>query len=159
MICCYLDFDGVLHDECVYSSRAAGIFIATPGRTLFEWMPILEELLAPHPDVKIVLSTSWVHVKGFNFAKRKLSLSLRARVVGTTYDRSLSSIDFVRVPRGRQVLNDVERRKPESWFAIDDDDYRWPQEYRDRLVRTSGDTGLNDPEVQAAIREILRKAQ
>jgi hypothetical protein len=61
----YLDFDGVLHDGEVYVRRGVGPCVATPGRVLFEWMPILEELLAPHPDVAVVLSTSWVRVYSF----------------------------------------------------------------------------------------------
>lgn len=56
---CYCDYDGVVHDDAVYWSPNMGIHMRTPGRTLFEWLPLLEELLAPHPEVKIVLSTSW----------------------------------------------------------------------------------------------------
>ena len=52
----YLDYDGVLHHENVLLDRKQGIHIGTNvptaiGRTLFEWMPILEQLLAPHPNV------------------------------------------------------------------------------------------------------------
>lgn len=54
----YLDYDGVLHDEQVFFHPKRGIYMKTPDRILFEWMSILDELLRPHPDVKIVLSTS-----------------------------------------------------------------------------------------------------
>ena len=84
---CYCDFDGVTHDDAVYWSRHGGIQMRTPGRTLFEWLPVLEELFAPYPDLKIVLSTSWVRVKGFDFAKRQLTPGLQARVIGATFHR------------------------------------------------------------------------
>jgi hypothetical protein len=54
----YLDFDGVLHDDAAYCSPDRGMYLDTPGRTLFEWMPILDELLAPYPELRVVLSTS-----------------------------------------------------------------------------------------------------
>lgn len=73
---CYCDFDGVLHDDAVYCSRGEGIHLRTPAKTLFEWPFILEQLLAPYPDVKIVLSMSWVRVKRFSFAKAQLPAGL-----------------------------------------------------------------------------------
>jgi hypothetical protein len=69
----YLDFDGVLHDEEVYWHPKHGIYLRTPGRMLFEWEPILEKLLSSHPNIKIVLSTSWVPMRSFNYAKSRLS--------------------------------------------------------------------------------------
>ena len=41
----YLDFDGVVHDDAVYCHPKRGIYVSTPGRTLFEWSYILEELV------------------------------------------------------------------------------------------------------------------
>jgi hypothetical protein len=83
---CYVDYDGVVHVNSVYQSPKRGIYIgSTPGHTLFEWLPILDELLAPYPDVKIVLSTSWVRARSFEYAKSKLPPSLQARVIGATF--------------------------------------------------------------------------
>lgn len=152
----YLDFDGVLHDDAVYWSPARGIYIKTPGRTLFEWMPILEELLMPYQEVKIVLSTSWVRVKNFEFAKKHLSPALQTRVVGATYHRrEMRGKGFELLPRGVQVWSDVVRRKPTNWFAIDNDDINWPVWCRDKLVKTEDRFGLSDPAVQLAVRAML----
>lgn len=155
---CYLDFDGVLHDDDVYWSPKRGIFIKTPGRLLFEWTPILEELLEPHPDVKIVLSTSWVRVKNFEFAKKHLSSKLQSRVIGATYHRrEMRGKEFENLPRGLQVWGDVLRRKPKSWFAIDNDDAAWPAWCRDKLVKTEDRDGLSDTAVQKAVRAMLEQ--
>jgi hypothetical protein len=96
---CYLDFDGVLHDEEVFWHPRRGIYLKTPGRTLFEWLPILDELFAPHPDVKIVLSTSWVRARSFYFAKKQLTPRLQERVIGATYHRRhMRQEEFIRLP-------------------------------------------------------------
>jgi hypothetical protein len=66
---CYLDFDGVLHSDQVYVSPHFGIQVQADGGALFEWAHILDELLEPHRDVSIVLSTTWVAQFSFEFAR------------------------------------------------------------------------------------------
>ncbi|MGS0742310.1 HAD domain-containing protein [Glaciimonas sp. GG7] len=152
----YLDYNGVLHDGMVIRNRKRGMYITTPERSFFEWMPILEDLLAPYPEVKIVLSTSWVRALGFDATRQELSETLRSRVIGSTFHHpKLLQSEFDLMPRGMQILNDVEQRKPSSWFAIDDDAFGWPAGHRDRLIETKGHTGLSDPEIQDAIRKML----
>lgn len=154
----YLDFDGVLHDEAVYFHPRRGIYIETEERTLFEWMPVLEKLLAPYPDVSIVLSTSWVRVRDYAFARKQLSPSLQARVIGATFhSRVMQKEEFARKSRGQQIVEDVARRVPASWFALDDDYLDWPKNLVDKLIRTYGDKGISDPAVQASIRRMLAK--
>jgi len=153
----YLDFDGVLHDDAVYWHPKRGIYMRTPGRTLFEWMPTLENLLIPYPDVSIVLATSWVRVRSFNFAKKQLSASLQSRVVGATFHhREMRKDEFAHTPRGVQILRDVRRREPQSWFAIDDDDLYWPSPYKGNLIKTDGSLGISTLEIQHAIRMKLQ---
>jgi len=151
---CYLDFDGCLHDSKVYCTAGVGIHIRTPGRTLFEWMPILEELFAPYPDVRIVLSTSWVASQNFEFARDRLSPELRRRVIGSTYNEDNLRY-FDAWPRGRQVYSDVQIRRPDYWFAIDDDVSGWPSVAEKHFIRTNGGEGISNTEVQARIRQAL----
>lgn len=126
----YLDFDGVLHDSEVWFNPKRGAYIDTSGRSLFEWAPILEQLLEPHPDISIILSTSWVRVRSFNRAKYSLPTPLRDRIIGATFNRgTMQSEDFELLTRAEQILRDVRRRRPQSWFAIDDDDLGWPDMY------------------------------
>lgn len=152
----YLDFDGVLHDDAVYYHPKRGIYLNTPNRELFEWAPILESLLEPFPDWSIVLSTSWVRVRSFEFAKNKLSKGLRSRVIGATFHhREMQKLDFDMLSRGYQICADVNRRKPDSWFAIDNDAEGWPSQCRDRLVLTKDRFGISEQSVQEAILEML----
>lgn len=97
----FLDYDGVLHPDAAYlvkgrpELRAAG--------TLFMWAPILEEALAPYPDAKIVLSTSWVPVlKSFSRARAFLPAMLQARVIGATWHSAM-----VRHPEGSTMEQSI----------------------------------------------------
>jgi hypothetical protein len=144
---CYLDYDAVLHDGNVLRNRTRGMTIKTPGRTFFEWMPILDDLLAPYSDLKIVLSTTWVRELGFREAKQDLSASLNERVIGATFlHPKILKADFDTMPRGMQIWGDVERRKPTHWFALDDDAFGWPAWCKEHLIQTSDQLGLSDPQ-------------
>lgn len=155
-VICYCDFDGCLHDDAVFWHPKRGIYMGTSGRVLFEWMPILESLLTPYPDVKIVLSTSWVRMRDFRFAKSQLSPSLQARVIGATFhNRAMRKDEFDQMSRGAQILADVERRHPQRWFAIDNDGVGWPEHLREHLVLTQDQLGLSEQGVQEQIQKIL----
>jgi hypothetical protein len=143
----YLDFDGVLHHEDVWWHPRSGAFIKTPGYQLFEHMPLLEAALEPYPDVRIVLSTSWVRVRRFSRAVKRLSPSLRARVVGATFHTRMNLENFEALPRGVQILNDVGRRQPRDWLALDDDAEGWPATHREHLIHTDEVLGVSAPAV------------
>ncbi len=116
----------------------------------------LVELLAPYPDIKIILSTSWVRVRDYNFAKSKLPPALQARVVGATYhSREMQKFEFDNMSRGAQIYADVQRRNPANWLAIDNDDNFWPAHCRDHFIKTQDELGLSDTEVQTSIRARL----
>lgn len=137
----YLDFDGVLHH-------------ADAPHILFQHTPLLEMLLAPYPNIKIILSTSWVRVYGCTKAANQLSPSLHARVIGATFHSAMDEHQFAQAPRGMQVWGDVLRRHPKDWIALDDDDLGWPKWCRDKYVKTNAHDGISDPLVFA---EIARK--
>lgn len=139
----YLDFDGVLHHEDVWWHPRRGAFIKTPGYRLFEHIALLERVLAPFPEIDIVLSTSWVRFRGYSKTVKRLSPVLRERVVGATYHTGMNRDSFAALPRGIQVLNDVARRKPRQWLALDDDAPGWVPEYRKHLIQTDPALGLS----------------
>jgi hypothetical protein len=153
---CYLDFDGVLHSDQVYVSSALGIHMEARGRALLEWAPILDELLAPYPDISIVLSTTWVAQFSFEFARDVLPEGLQKRVIGATYGpENLRYFDAW--PRGRQVTSDVQVRKPDAWFALDDDSSGWPASATSHVIQTVGATGISSLSIQAAIVRTLNR--
>lgn len=141
----YLDFDGVLHHENVLWDHKRGAHAGAPGFPLFEHAPLLAELLAPYPQLHIVLSTSWVRKYGCYDSAKRLPLTLRERVIGATFHSAMNEDAFVRKPRGQQVVEDVMRRRPRSWLAIDDTDEGWPVELRDHVFITDERLGLSAP--------------
>lgn len=149
----YLDFDGVLHHEDVRVYRGRGIVCS--GGPLFEHLPVLVELLAGHPGVRIVLSTSWVRMRSYSFARRQLG-PLVGRVVGATFHSHMRKDEFVQLSRGMQVWADVVQRGAQHWVAIDDEVFGWPAWCRDRLVASDPVRGLGMPQVRDALAAALR---
>lgn len=153
---CYLDFDGVTHFAPVYWNKERGMHFDEPRHNLFEWAPLLKDLLGQFPEVEIVLSTAWVRAQGFDYAKSMLPLALQARVIGATFDNRFNQeLDFDLMPRGLQVFGDVVRRRPSAWFAIDNDGQGWPQVCSNQLIKTDDSRGLSEPMVQDALLKML----
>jgi len=154
----YLDFDGVAHPSDVWWSRSRGAYLdgklVAQGHRLFEHCDMLERQLQPYPDLAIVLSTSWVRTYSFSGAARRLPKSLRDRCIGATYHSKMHRDSFARMPRGLQVLDDVRRRRPRRWLALDDVDDGWGDE-RGNLVLTHDVDGIAHPPVLADLRTKL----
>jgi hypothetical protein len=153
----YLDFDGVLHPDAVYMRPGKGPYIdRPPGHKLFEHAELLERVLLPYPDVKIVLSTPWLRIyKSVAKVSRRLTPDLRARVIGAASHVSMHP-ELLRQPsRSMQIWSDVLRRQPRDWVALDCDYLLWPTCYRDKLVRTNEILGISAPFVLAKLRAKL----
>jgi hypothetical protein len=157
--CIYLDYDGVVHGGGATRHRKPpNIRPELPGHELFEHLPIVQSLLEPYPAVRIVLSTSWVRALDFGRAKNYLTPDLQQRVIGATYHRRLMlRREFDDTPRYKQILQDVERRRPHRWLAIDDDFGegvpKWAWAY---FVQTPSTQGLG---CQAAVEELKRRLE
>jgi len=171
----YLDFDGVLHHHDVRWRKKGGAYLEPAGFTLFEHAQLLEDWLRPYPQVRIVLATSWVVRYHCYRAARRLPEALRARVIGGTYHSHVAGADederqayggrrrnprvdaFCAKPRGVQVAEDAQRRKPSAWFALDDDDENWPASSRSCLVKTDPALGLSAPDIAGKVAEHLQR--
>lgn len=140
-----LDYDNVLH-PCDAFRTHGGIRAADPDAKLFQFAPLLEQMLLPFPELRIVLSTSWVEVLGFTRARDRLPLtSLRDRVVGATYhSRDPVAPFWGRTTRGAQVRRYVERHHLQDWVAIDDRE----DGVEKHLVKCRPGIGLGDGAVQ-----------
>lgn len=153
----YLDYDGVLHHEnCLWHPRKGAYLVAPERYSLFQHAPLLVEVLAPYPAVQIVLSTSWVLRYGCSATTKRLPPALQARVIGATFpSRHMRDDDFRYLPRGQQVFEDVLRRRPRGWLALDDNEEGWPQEHAHRHVHTHMYEGIGDLDVQAELERKL----
>jgi hypothetical protein len=153
----YLDFDGVLHPEAVYWHPKRGVHLGagTEGHQLFEHAALLESLLEPYPDLRIVLSTSWVRQFRFSGAARRLPVGLRRRCIGATFHSRMDEGEFESMGRGQQVMNDVGRRFPRAWVALDDCTDGWPAHVRGQVVITHLMEGIAHPPVTEVLRHRL----
>jgi hypothetical protein len=156
----YLDFDGVLHHEDVRWHTNVGPYYASTvpeHYKLFQHVALLEKLLKPYPDVCIVLSTSWVVRYGMARAGKNLSPALRCRVIGATFHSRMDREEFLSKPRGQQVTEDVLRRVPARWLALDDDPRGWACWTVDHYIRTNEHEGISDPAVLRVLTTRLRE--
>jgi hypothetical protein len=151
----FLDYDGVLHPDKAYQTRR-GIVLRCDGHDLFEHAELLTQLLQPHGGVKIVLSTSWVRVLGYDRARERLPQTLQDRLIGATYHSTMEEW-FPGLPRYKQILGYVRRHALDDWIAIDNDAIGWPEDQADRLVHTDDWGGLGDQAPQQKLIEWLSK--
>ncbi|MBB5417065.1 HAD domain-containing protein [Paraburkholderia atlantica] len=141
----FLDYDGVLHRGDAYVTPD-GVVSSAPGTIeLFEFAPVLLELLEPYPHIEICLSTDWCFRFGFERARDALPLAgLRQRVTGATYEAEfVDAALWPTLQRGAQILRYVRRHGIVSWLAADDR-RDGVHGYYDRLVHCQTEAGLGD---------------
>lgn len=150
----YVDYDGIFHasDVRVTPEEPLRPRVYERGeptdQPLFRFMSLLELLLAPYPELKIVLATSWVRVFGYEFAVEQLSPGLRARVIGATTFPARTRFDSIAI--------DAEGRGLTRWLALDDDLCGWPEDRRYQVVApTNPVLGLAQPGVAAELAAML----
>lgn len=152
----YLDFDGVLHHEDVWWHPRIGAYLRAPDEfKLFQHLGLLEQLLAPYPELRIILSTSWVRRYGCTGTAKNLGPRLRQRVIGATFHSRMNEAVFAEIPRGQQVWADVQRRRPRDWIALDDCPDGWPAESEGKFIKTHQHHGISEPAVLAEFRQKL----
>ena len=151
----FLDYDNVLHPCDAYRTRH-GIRLTDPRATLFQFAPVLDELLSPYPQLRIVLSTSWVEILGFIRARDRLPLpSLRDRVIGATYhSKHPAAHRWSQLSRGVQVRRYVARHRLQGWVAIDDREDGFVG-VESHLVKCEPGIGLGDGAVQCRMADRL----
>ncbi len=162
----FLDFDGVLHPNAVYAIPNQPLQLKAYGE-LFMHAPILEEALAPYPEVKIVLSTSWVRALGYNRTLKKMPAKLKEQVIGATWHKQMrhgGQDPFNHMSRYEQIAWHVRRNGVKRWLAIDDlhsgdEVHLWPESHRHLLVLTEQANGLNCEETIADLNTKLMEIQ
>ena len=155
----FLDFDGVLHTDCLYHDDDPHHIHGKP----FEYAGRLADVLDAHPGVEIVFSTSWQYRESTEDLRIYLPPRLAERVVGGTADDVAQEYldsrktgwmgTFSRAPgavsfHDRQSLAEGWMRacRPGApWLSLDDDTFRFG--YRcPRLLHCQG--GFLAPEAE-----------
>jgi hypothetical protein len=142
----FLDFDGVLHGTGMIHEIdfSADTIVLPPA--CFQHVAALASALDPFPDVKIVVSSSWRTL--YELESLRLLLGpLGPRVIETTGRNERT--------RFGEIESYLSRRRPCDWLAIDDDDWGWPADLRDHLVRPDHTVGLSGGDLQQ-VQERLR---
>jgi hypothetical protein len=111
----FVNFDGVLHVGRA-SMDEEGVVSLNTGRSLFEFAPLLIELLKPYPSVELVLTTSWLMTLSPENVIALMPHELARRVVGTTH--------HVR-PRLSDVLNGTHRGFVIKYYALSNHLWHW----------------------------------
>jgi hypothetical protein len=160
----FVDYDGTLHSGHALLDAAGQVTLDSGGQ-LFEYAPLLVEILEPYPDVEIVLTTSWLRAMPTEKVMSYLPPELARRVVDTTRGR---------IARFSHVRNGTERtdiiacyalgKRLKNWLAIDDSVYgayyfgREPGELVRNFVLLDSTRGITDEVAQQRIREWLAGA-
>ncbi|WP_342959742.1 HAD domain-containing protein [Paraburkholderia azotifigens] len=157
----FVDFDGTLHVGNAYIDENDEISLDT-GRPLLEFAPLLSELLAPYPDVAIVLTTSWARRLSEERVSAYLPAELRPRVVGTTRDiKPRRSYVHDGTERTHVIISYVYGKCLKNWLAIDDAVFgaerfgREPGELVDHFLLLDPARGISDDSAMQRISEWL----
>lgn len=134
-----LDFDGVLHPQ-MPSSAAEQV-------PPFCWLPVLAEVLAPHPDVCVLVHSSWRYVYSPDELRDILD-SLAPRFVGTA-------------PRGPRYDSVLWWLQLNPRFAsvriLDDDASEFPTPPPAELILCDPRMGVSDVHVKTTLTAWLER--
>lgn len=136
----FCGFDGVLHAQ-----RATSVPFGVRPARLFEWLDVLEALLAPHDDAFVVVHSRWRS----EWTDSELAMPLQR--LGS---RFLGSVP--KGPRYASILQWLERnRSVSSYRILDDEAKEFPHPPPAQLVLCHPDTGIYDRRVRQQVREWL----
>jgi len=127
----FLDFDGIFHP----AGGPSGAVLP------FEWLPILEQLLTPWPDVRLAVHSTWRYLYKPD-ELRELLGSLGPRFIGAAPlgPRAESILWFLQ-------LNPVIT----NYLILDDAPSEFPADFPGSLVICEPLLGISAPQIQAQI--------
>ena len=146
----FLDFDGVLHPE--YDGQA------TPADVAFCHLPRFEAVMRDHPEVEIVISSTWREQFPLDDLRARFSSDIAARIVGATPITPRIDGKYLPARREGEILDWLRQagREHEAWLALDDAAWQF-QQHRSRLIACTWYVGLDDT-AKAALRTLLAEA-
>ncbi len=136
----FLDFDGVTHPE------------GCRTHDLFCKMPLIEGVLLRHPNVQVVISSSWRERRSLQGLQQLFSQELRPRVIGCTpVARQAPCEPALRHVRETECVcwlqsNRVDIFRNQRWLAIDDAPWLFSKDC-EQLLHTNPIIGFSDTDV------------
>jgi hypothetical protein len=147
-VVCFVDIDGVAHAQG--DSRYDELTSKLVGEGLFRWWPQLREVLSEHPDIDVVVHSSWRQIyPSLDWLRPELPPDMAVRVVDVTdvdiYSRNESIEAYLRV-------------HPEvaAYVVLDDSNY-FPSHVP--LVLCDPQRGMSDPVKADELRVALLSAK
>ena len=131
----FLDFDGVLHP----------LDAQLPEGRRFCWLPVLESLLAGHPDVHIVVHSSW---------RYEYNDSELHTLLGPLGQRFAGSVP--RGPREQAIELVLQANRRVRHHLVLDDDQREFTGTAVNLLLVNSQRGISNETTQTAIRNWLQ---
>lgn len=144
----FVDYDGVFHPVSDLHWFSMGLEVDTcikRGR-LFRWTPILDEILDSHPDVRIVVHSSWRLLHPEEKVKSLLGLLAErvVHVISRNYDRDDGIVAYI----GEHGTED---------YLILDDRPDWFAPGTPNIVVCDSETGIYDEGVRKQLLAWLNK--
>lgn len=141
----FLDFDGVLHPDG--EAALDENFRLLPNPNLFCWKGLLYELLEPHPEVQIIVSSDW---------RRLFDDENLVRLLGPLGNRFVGVVETLGSPRSQEILEEAARRSIERWVALDDHVSVHEAAKEDcRFIACDPRLGVSNPETQKTLSKKL----
>ncbi|WP_244283855.1 HAD domain-containing protein [Paraburkholderia caballeronis] len=154
----FVDYDGTLHAGHAYIDDEAQLTLDS-GRPLFEFAPILTEILQPYPTVEIVLTTSWLQRLPTERVIAYLPPDLARRVVDTTRDMK-PRFSYLQSGSGRTdvIASYAQGKGLRNWMALDDsvfDAHIFGRELISNFVLLDSALGISDEKALERLRRWL----
>ncbi|MCA8229565.1 HAD domain-containing protein [Burkholderia vietnamiensis] len=157
----FVDYDGPLHRGHAVLD-AGGNVLLDSGQPLFEYAPLLAEMLEPYPNVQLVLTTSWLDTLPLDQVVSYLPAALARRVVGTTRGIKVRFGYLMDGSARTYVIRSyVFEKRLKNWLALDDSVYgafHLSTDFLDlspHLVLLDAQRGIGDAQAQQRIQEWL----
>ncbi|GAB3630344.1 hypothetical protein PTE30175_03584 [Pandoraea terrae] len=141
----FVDFDGVLHPfgEPIFDEHCR--YLGNP--VLFCWAPILDQLLAPYPDVRVIVSSDW---------RRIFDDANLIKLLGPLGPRFVGVVQSYQSTRAEEILAEARRRALVEWLAIDDHPSVAQASVSERrFIACAPDSGISASSVQTELRTKL----
>lgn len=108
-----------------------------------------------HPEVEIVISSTWREQFPLDDLRARFSLDIAARIIGATPVTPRIDGKYMPARREGEILDWLRqsRREHEPWLALDDAAWQF-QQHRDRLIACTWYVGFDDA-AEAALRTQL----